>query len=243
MKHIAWIICITVLISCKETADKQNTKEAGSKHGVVEESEGIVECSVIVTSPDSNDIRTFYEFNPAKTEMYFKGDHFKLVEYGGLSAGNILLNNADYSVYQLDTMHKIAYRGVYSDLASANAQVKELMPDHYEPTVEETGETEIILGYTCKKLKVTRSGFVRANGNTYMWVTDSIIFPPARYDIETDFNKVITPVPMLIGYRNGTVMRLTYMADSMEVKYEITRLTLMPLQDSVFEIPSDYEIQ
>ncbi len=243
MKYLILSVFFTAIFSCKNQNNNSTIVVSDNENDSIVFAEGRLVCSVMVTSDDSNDIKVFYDFNPHKTELFYKGDKFKMIEHGGLSLGNIILDNSNFSVYQLDTINKIAYTGEYSDLATANSQVKELMPDYYAPTVAETGESDVILGYTCKKLKIVRSGYVRANTDTYIWVTDSIIFPPARYDIETDENAVITPVPMLIGYQNGTVMRMTYAADSMQVTYEITEIQQMPLSDSLFMIPENYEIR
>ncbi|MFN3939339.1 MAG: DUF4412 domain-containing protein, partial [Chitinophagales bacterium] len=155
----------------------------------------------------------------------------------------ILLNNASKEVYQLDTQNKVAYRGVYSDLAAADMQLRELMPDHFAPTVEATGEMDTILGYPCSKFKVVRSGFIRSQNATYLWATDSIRLPAARYDIETSVNKVISPVPALIGYSDGVVLRLVYQVNEMEITYEATDLTSEGFDSAFFKLPDDYAIK
>lgn len=243
MKYAIIPIFFLFVFSCKNERQQAATQPVAHNTDSTRYSEGRIVCSALVTSNDSNDIETFYEFNPHKTELFYKGDKFRYIEHGGLSKGNIILDKRNLFVYQLDTLDKIAYSGEFSDLSVTNDKVKELMPDYYAPTVAETGETEEILGLHCKKLKVLRSGYVRADTETFIWVTDSIVFPPARYDVTTADNRVITPVPFLIGYPNGTVMRLTYTADSMRVTYEITEMQQVQLPDSLFTLPPDYEVR
>lgn len=243
-------ICCTILATLSlilSACNKQGTTTEQT-HGNIEipltgYKSGKLVYTVKVNSPDSNEINTFYHFNPASIEMYFSGNKFRMIEYGGLSYGNILLNNETKEVFQLDTLNKIAYRGVYSDLASADAKLRELMPDHFAPTMEPTDNIDTILGFPCRQYKILRSGFIRSQNDTYMWVTDSIQLPPARYDIETPINKVITPLPLIIGYSKGTVLRLTYQVDEMEIAYEVSDIQLEKVDSSFFTIPEDYEIK
>lgn len=236
------VICLTFSACNKQESSIEQTPSK-SESAIAKSITGKLVYYVNVTSPDSNDINTFYHFNPSSIEMYFSGKHFRMIEHGGLSFGNILLNNETKEVFQLDTLNKIAYRGVYSDLATADVKLRELMPDHFAPTVEPTDSMDTILGFPCRQLKILRSGYIRNQGDTYMWVADSIQLPSARYDIETPVNKVITPLPLILGYSKGVVLRLVYQVDEMEITYEASDIQLHIMDSSYFTIPSDYEIK
>lgn len=243
-RYVYFFVVLLFIQACKNQSpnDTPSDELADTKtQNVV--TDGMIAYSIRVSSPDSNNIRIFYDFNPEKINLYFKGEKFRMIESGGLSKGNILLDNSSIEVFQLDTANKIAYKGVYSDLASAHAQLQKVMPDHYAPTIEDAQETDTILGYACKKYKVIKSGFTRAQNATFIWVTDSVIFPSARYDIETEINAVTTPVPVLIGYRDGLIMRMAYTADNMDITYEISELNTNFQDEKLFVIPDNYEIR
>lgn len=192
---------------------------------------------------DTNELRLFYDFSPVRVSLYFADDKFRMIESGGLSKGNILLHASEKKVWHLDTIRKIAHSGVYSDLDNASDILKDQMPDHFSPTVEDTHETDTILGFVCKKLEVVRSGFVRSDSKTFLWVTDAFQLPHARYDIQTDINKVTAPVPVSIGYKEGTVLKMQIDDKGLIVTYTATKTDTATLASSFFEIPSGYTIQ
>lgn len=180
-------------------------------------------------------------FSPDKIILYFGQNKFRMVEYGGMSHGDVIIYPDKKEAWQLDTVKKIAYLGEYSDLGDPSSELKDIMPDHFAPTVEATGKTENILGYSCKQYHIVRSGFIPSGTDAFIWATDAFMLPPARYDISTDVNSSVAPPPVLIGYDKGAVLKMEIDGENYKKFYTATAIDKDPVQDSVFIIPSDYQ--
>ncbi|MFN3939338.1 MAG: hypothetical protein ACK4IY_02045, partial [Chitinophagales bacterium] len=78
---IATLFCLH-LISCKnkETSPLPEPPLNASKNAVT--ASGKLVYNVKVVSPDTNDIKTFFNFNPSLIEMYFSGSTFRMIEHG-----------------------------------------------------------------------------------------------------------------------------------------------------------------
>ncbi|MBC8047080.1 MAG: hypothetical protein H7Y00_09820 [Fimbriimonadaceae bacterium] len=230
-------------VSCKN----EKTETVAEKQDTVKKQmpvfSGIVVYEATAVSDVKNDVDLFYSFAPNKVEIYFAENKFRMIEYGGLSGGNIFIDLNEQKAWHLDTIKKIAHMGEYSDFDNASDIIKEQMPDHFSPTLEATTETENILGYDCRKYKVLRSGFVRPESETFIWATDAFQFPHARYDVQTDINKVTAPTPLILGYRDGAVLKMTINDDGLLVTYTITKLDTNQNNSAIFGIPKTYTIQ
>lgn len=242
---IAILLMCSLLVSCKQEAENPVVPEPSVTNTVqnvpVFQGKIIYEASARAEHP--NDLKLFYDFSPTKIEVWFSGTKFRMVETGGLSKGNILLDTEVKKAWQLDGIKKIAFEAVYSDLDNASEILKREMPDHFSPTVEHTHDTDTILGYVCKKLAVLRSGFVRSESETYLWVTNEIVLPPSRFDIQTEVNKVTVPIPISIGYKEGTVLKMQIDDEGLVVTYEVTEIDFSPIAPSFFKIPNDFIIK
>ena len=60
----------------------------------------------------------------------------RMIETGGASRGNILIDRQQQLAYQIDTVHQQVYRGVYSNFEEASDELQAMMPDHYRPALE-----------------------------------------------------------------------------------------------------------
>ncbi len=98
-----------------------------------------------------------------------------------------------------------------------------LLPYHFKTDLEDTGETDSIAGYLCKKFKVLKSGFVNADAVSYVWITNEILLPPSRYDIETDYIRILSPIPISVPVEGTTLKSLTTEA-GITVIYTVTQL-------------------
>jgi hypothetical protein len=219
------------------------TKHTTSPAKIVPVFQGKIVYEATVIAQEQHDEKLFYDFSPSKVTIWFSVDTFRMIEQGGLSKGNILLHAATQKVWQLDTTANVAYSGVYSDMDNASDIVKEQMPDHFTPTVDTLDETEIVAGYLCRKYKVLRSGFLRSESENYFWATDAFQFPHARYDIQTDINRVIAPVPLTIGFKGGAILKMQIDDNGLVVTYTVTEIDTSAIPHSVFAIPENYVIR
>ncbi len=179
--------------------------------------------------------------SPYKIDVYVNENNFRMIEYGGLSHSNLILNKELKTAWQLDTIKKLAYLGDYSDLGDPNAELRDLMPDHFKPLVETTNEKETILGRSCTKYKIIRSGFIPDDNEAFIWVADDFRIPTSRYDIQTEINHAAVPAPLILGYEDGAIMRLTVKTKSYTRIFEIIELQKDYFPTGIFDIPEGYQ--
>lgn len=180
-------------------------------------------------------------FSPDSVDVYFQKDSFRMIEYGGLSHGNILLYRQLQEAWQLDTVNKLAYLAEYSDLGDPSKALKDLMPDHFAPTVESTGEKETIAGIACTKYRITRSGVIPKEDTAYIWAADQMVFPSSRYDVQSEINHAAVPPPLFIGYEAGAVMRLMVVNKKYTRIFEVSTLQENYFPEGIFDIPEGYQ--
>ncbi len=202
---------------------------------------GKIVYSSEIESDDSVFIINMEAISPYKIEIYVDENNFRMIEYGGLSHSNLILNKTVKAAWQLDTIKKLAYLGDYSDLGDPNSELRDLMPDHFKPLVEVTNEKEVILGHPCTKYKILRSGFIPNENEAFMWVADDFRIPVSRYDIQTEINHAAVPAPLIIGYEDGAIMRLTVKSKSHTRSFEIIELQKDFFPSGIFSIPEGYQ--
>ena len=227
-------------MSCAGDPEKQT--EEKSTQPQQSEFSGEVIYSASVVSPDTLDRRNFFIFAPSQIEIYFSPDKFRMIEHGGASAGNILIDKNSREVWQIDTVKHIVHRGQYSDFNMANEDLRKSMPDMFSPAIERTGEKENIAGYECEKYIVIRSGMLPEGQTAVFWATSSLHFPSSRYDIQTPVNRATVPLPLLIGYNEGAILKMEIMTATMKVIYTVTTLTEQT-EPSVFTLPQNYSLE
>lgn len=230
----------TVLIACN------NTKEEPVKEEVITATNKnifggeIIFSSTIITD-DSVLAASLNTFSPGRVDIYLDSIHFRMIEYGGTSHGNVIINKQTKEVWQLDTTKKIAHLGEYSDLGDPSGVLKSTMPDHYAPTVELLNETATIAGHICDKYRIVRSGFIPENDKAFIWVARDIKFPSSRYDIQTEVNRSAVPIPLYLGYEDGAVLKLMVQSKNYSRTFEVTELKENYFPIGIFEIPENYQ--
>jgi hypothetical protein len=236
------LFCFVVIVlsasSCKnEPAEDVPVKETTTRslfYGkVVYSSEAISSDTVLVNSLNM--------FTPHTIEVYFDSTHFRMIEYGGLSHGNIIIDKMLKEVWQLDTAKKLAHLGEYSDLSDPSSALKSTLPDHYAPLVEKTNDTLTICGYVCEKYKVVRSGFIPEKDSAYIWVAKDIRFPSCRFDIQTEINHAVVPPPLYIGFEEGAILKLEVNSKNYTRIVEVKSLNENMFPQGIFEIPDNYQ--
>ena len=86
-------------------------------------------------SDKPHDISIFYRFNPSVIEIGFGDSVVRILETGGSSGGNVLIDLRQTAAWQIDTIDKVVYQGNYSDLSDAPPALKATMPDHFQPVL------------------------------------------------------------------------------------------------------------
>lgn len=236
------LFCVAVIFlsasACKnhpepETQVQENSPRTLFYGKVVYSSEAVSSDTVLVNSLNM--------FTPHTIEVYFDSTHFRMIEHGGLSHGNIIIDKLLKEVWQLDTVKKMAHLGEYSDLSDPSSVLKSTLPDHYAPIVEKTNDTSTICGYVCEKYKVVRSGFIPEKDSAYIWVAKDIRFPSSRFDIQTEINHAVVPPPLYLGYEEGAILKLEVNSKNYTRIVTVESLNENMFPEGIFEIPDNYQ--
>jgi hypothetical protein len=234
------LLIFWLFAACKSSADQHDETVAVNKPA---DFIGHVRYEVEVISSDSTDVQTFFTFSPRAIDIWMGDSMFRMIEHGGVSRGNIAIDLRETTAYQIDTIQKKVFRGVYSDFNNASEDLQKLMPDHFRPVLQSTGNQKTIRGLACREYRVVRSGFTRPEAKTVVWVTNDISLPSGRYDIETGVNRVTSPLPMYMGVQEGTVVDLIYELNEMEVHYSLHIISQDALPASFFSPPAEYTVE
>ncbi|HMU70627.1 MAG TPA: hypothetical protein PLL28_05595 [Chitinophagales bacterium] len=202
---------------------------------------GKITYTSTTSSPDSVFLATMSTFSPHAVDIYFGKSAFRMVEHGGLSNGNILVLPESGEAWQLDSTKMIAYLGEYSDLGDPSDALKDLMPDHFAPTVKATGKTANILGIPCTEYYIVRSGIIPKEDSATIMVANTINFPSSRYDVQTEINHAAVPAPLFLGYEDGAIMQMTVVNKRYTRKFEITALQENYFPEGIFDIPANFQ--
>lgn len=233
------MIAMTAIIPACDTESKPEEKQEEVMNRKM--FYGKITYTSTTSSPDSVFLATISTFSPHDVDMYFNTSAFRMIEHGGLSNGNILVLSELGEAWQLDSVKKIAYLGEYSDLGDPSEALKDLMPDHFAPTVAPTGKHETIMGIPCTEYHIVRSGVIPKGDSATIMVANTISFPSLRYDVQTEINHAAVPAPLFLGYEDGAVMRLTVTNKRYVRQFEITALEENAFPEGIFEIPANYQ--
>ena len=79
------------------------------------------------------------------------------------------------------------------------------------------------------------------DNEAFIWVADDFKIPASRYDIQTEINHAAVPAPLIIGFEDGAIMRLTVKTKSYTRSFEIIELKKDFFPAGIFEIPEGYQ--
>ncbi len=193
------------------------------------------------TGSNSTGVELFKASSPVKVNISYSGNLFRMLEEGGTS-GYVLADFDKKEAYLLDTLNRTATKATYTDIEESmqDENMQKMMPYHYRPQLKETSETEIICGYNCRKYKVLKSGFVRAYAKADVWITDKLLLKPMRYDFQTDYKRILNPLPLQLGVDKGTVMKAVVDENDVIVTYKVTSSSTEMPDETLFVVPEDY---
>ena len=183
-------------------------------------------------------VEAFKSMLPGSYDYFFRDGDMLFRMNGGMAAammGDFVVFGKQGEAYMVKHAESTAYR-MDSDADKGKEEV-----DNAGLKVEDTGETADILGYKCKKYKITLEDD-EAKGTQYMWVTDklNIAKPKGAGKVSSTgamFSEKIKGFPLKVemtmnqaGMVITMVMTATNIDDSKPEK-------------SLFQIPDSYKIK
>lgn len=225
------IVCFVLLGVVSPTEDKQVSKEFYGE--IVYQAE---------VSGDSSIARSLADMGiPHLTTIQIGKNSFQCTEEGGLTDGTFFKDTAKYKSWYLDPRSKTAIYGTCSDIdENVNDALRQLLPYNYKTDLEETGEEEVICGYTTKKYKVLKSAYIRDYATAWVWITKDLKFPLRRYDFQTQTKRMVSPLPLTLINEIGAILKVEVHETGVVVTYTATRL--IEKDYGAFSIPEGYAI-
>jgi|GEM_PF-3172425 len=190
----------------------------------------------ITSRGDSSDpdMQLFTAFAPiSHTVIFGSGRRIRLRDQEGLGGANMIVDLENDIHYQLRDEDRIALKLTRVDYDA-----------FFAPTVLEPMEdTETIDGYLCRKCRIASSPFIRPGAVGYVWVTDQVHLLRERgeYNHEHGFRGLF-PLPMVLGVREGTVMKLEVTEQGVTATYTADLEAGEPAED-IFAIPAGYHTE
>lgn len=212
MKSIFKVLCVVLALSFSFSANAQKA----AKPFV-----GSIKMSI-----SYQDLPAEYEGQvPSEFVYYFSKDgKFKTDIVSPLYTIGTVINPDGSTVFLYDMMgQKMAYKSPAKELEDKVAEVES--KEENEPKINDTGETKVIAGFTCKKYEVTDE-----NGEiTEIFATEEIVMP-ASFDKASVNNKGIKGFPMQFSAKQGEwTMTCT-----------VTQVKKGGVNNSMFVISDDY---
>ena len=160
---------------------------------------------------------------------------------GGMHDGKaVVINLSDSSCYLLDEAAKKAAKGFYYSIDEVDEQVKSFMADKYTYQLTDLQQPDTILGYPAKAYQYSQSGWLKPGAVCTMWITDQLYTRPSRYNMETDWYRIISTLPLNYGISKGVVLKCLVVEDGVEVTYEVTEITPGTPDATLFTLPPGY---
>ena len=177
-----------------------------------------------------------------KIIVYWGNGKYRQDELNGLSEGSVLYNLKTRKSYYLLHKKKQAIKATVNDLSKMDAKVKKFLPHLFYYKLEPTGEKEKILGHLTTVYKLLKSNFVRKGAKAKVWIADDINFPHTQYDFQTEWRRMIAPLPLSFGIKEGAVLKAVVVENGVTVTYQVVSIAEDIINDKVFEIPKGYNI-
>lgn len=174
-------------------------------------------------------------FMPNTYVVYLKNGYYRLDEVSDDGTKTAVLEVAGKKAKVKNVDGEIQEGNGYS-IDALDDQVKAFAPQNYTTEMKATGKEAVINGYKCKQYKVLKSGFVKANAEAYIWVTTDIKLPRFRYDIETQWYRMIAPIPASIPVEEGVVVRSDITESDVRVVIELNEVSEEKLDVSTFQL-------
>lgn len=205
---------------------------------------GSITYNALVEGKDSSLTALTKAFIPEKTVIYFDDKKFRMVETGG-QEGNILADFQKKEFYLIDTIEKKMIKASCMDLEEIykDKRMRQFQPYNYEPELKETSEKAIICGFKCVKYEVVKSGFIRPNAQAEVWITKNIILDQMRYDFQTKIKRFDSPLPLSIGVRFGTILKMIVEENGVVVTYKVESINKGKPEKKLLEIPEKKEFK
>lgn len=178
--------------------------------------------SIEVTGSDSSLVKLTQAFAGSSVTIFTSPEQFLMREYFSTGERETAINHTTKQAYILSSGEK--FTAQYYNIDDSKAEMQDYMPYHYRTDMEYTGNTEKILGNTCKKYHILLSGFVNDGTEAYIWIAENIKMPSLRYKVEAENIAVNAPAPLSIPIEKGLIMKYTGTETNTTVTYTLTAL-------------------
>lgn len=188
--------------------------------------EGIIRYKIELTGDNAREMAAYM---PQSYEYQFKGNGIRFQMNGGLTAGimgDILIDTKKGEAYMLKEDSQTAYR--ISSTSTFTA-----------PTITATNETLNILGYRCKKYKVS-TPTEQGNVVQYVWATPDIELTPA---IKKGYKTPTNAEQLLIEGLDGFPLKImtTVPEGGFIMVMTAAEIDLQRMDKADFMIPKGYD--
>jgi hypothetical protein len=154
--------------------------------------------------------------NPAGARQFAQGAERKVTMlYGSRALGLQIEGGFSEGAYRLDPAARKAFirapgqpeqPALLADLDAADPAVRALLPRQFAVELEKTGQTATIAGLPCERYLLKKSGFTR--GPTTACITEAILPRRARFQIETETRRIVSPLPLTMPLEKGAILEI-----------------------------------
>ncbi len=234
-------ILFSITIDTKGSKNTNNENDTLKTKPVAASPYGSITYEVSCTGSNKDGVDLFNAYSPVVISIYYSGDKFRMIEKEGTAANIIADSN---HVYFLDSLKKTAIKGACADMEKTmqDERMRKFMPTYYRAVIEKTTETCNICGFKCKKYKVPKSGFIKAYATAVAWITNDITLKQMRFDFQTEYKRILTPLPLQIGIDSGTVLKMEVNENNVIVTYTAVSVSKDKPDDNLFVLPEKYQI-
>jgi len=178
--------------------------------------------TIEVSGSDTALVELTRAFAGNSVSIYTSPQQFLMRENFSTGERESAIDHSTKQAYILSSGEK--YTAQYYNIDDSKAELQDFMPYHYRTDMEYTGNTEKILGHTCKKYHILLSGFVNQGAETYVWIAEDIQMPSLRYKMEAEYVAVNAPAPLSIPVEKGLIMKYSGTETNTTVTYTLTAL-------------------
>jgi hypothetical protein len=188
---------------------------------------------------DSQTINLTKNYLPYNVIIYFDNEKFRMTEKGGTNA-DIIANTKQKKAFLLNADAKIVDTVSINDLNESmkDKNMQKLLPFHYRPLLEKIDTIDIISGYKCRLYEVKKSGFIKPEAKAKVWITKKIIIPQMRYEFQNDNFRDFSPLPLQLGVKDGTIIKMIIEEKGVKVTYQVTNIEKTKPDSSIFILPN-----
>ena len=204
---------------------------------------GRIVYTAVASGSDQGGVDLFKAGAASKVELWNSATNFRMIETGGFSKANVTVDLTAKTAWWLTPEKKEAEKSGFMDLEAVEADVKAFMPKFYTPPqLDDTGEKATILGKECIKYKISNSSILKPGSTGFAWLWNARDYPESRFEFETEWKKITTPLPQNLFQSHGVVMKMEITEGGVVVVYEAQEMEEKEIPASEFAVPASYKL-